>query len=159
MNRQTKFLTQEATMIAKTAMLSAVLFFSAVSPSLAFADGKDQVKKLLEDQVMCWNKGDLDGFMKGYWNSESLSFYSGSNISYGWKKVKDRYQERYFAEGKERGELAFNDIQVELIGEEGAFVRAKWKTVMKKETTEGLFTLVLKKVDGEWRIVHDHTSK
>ena len=33
------------------------------------ADAKDDVKKVLDDQVVAWNKGDVEGYMQGYWQS------------------------------------------------------------------------------------------
>lgn len=37
-------------------------------------------------------------------------------------------------------------------------VRGKWKLEMKAENPDGLFTLIVKKLPGGWKIVHDHTS-
>ena len=37
----------------------------------------DAIKKMLTTQQECWNNGDIDGFMEGYWNSEELIFTSG----------------------------------------------------------------------------------
>jgi hypothetical protein len=46
---------------------------------------EDAIKQVLNDQVAAWNKGDLDGFMKGYWNSPDLTFFSGNNKTQGWQ--------------------------------------------------------------------------
>jgi uncharacterized protein (TIGR02246 family) len=116
------------------------------------------VKRLLTSQVACWNKGDLDGFMATYWKSDELTFFSGGTVAKGWQALKDRYQARYYAPGKERGTLTFDAIEVEMLGESAAMVRGKWKTAMKDTSSEGLFTLIVKKTDGQWRITHDHTS-
>jgi hypothetical protein len=32
------------------------------------------VKKVLIDQQTAWNKGDIEEFMEGYWNSDSLTW-------------------------------------------------------------------------------------
>ena len=128
-------------------------------PLGAMADDSANVRAVLDTQVACWNKGDLDGFMKTYWNSDDLTFYSGGTVTKGWKPVMERYQKRYKAEGKEMGTLAFSGIDVVMVGEANAIVRGKWKLVLSKETDEGLYTLHLKKLPEGWRIVHDHTSK
>ena len=128
-------------------------------PAWAMADDAATVRAVLDTQVACWNKGDLDGFMKTYWNSDDLTFYSGGTVTKGWKPVMERYQKRYKADGKEMGTLAFSGIDVVMVGDMNAIVRGKWKLVLSKETDEGLYTLHLKKLPEGWRIVHDHTSK
>jgi hypothetical protein len=35
---------------------------------------------LLDTQTAAWNKGDLQGFMKGYWENDSLRFIGKSGI-------------------------------------------------------------------------------
>ena len=118
------------------------------------------IRHLLQAQVDAWNAHDLEGFMKGYWRSTDLTFFSGANASQGWQTTLDHYRTRYQGVGKEMGKLDFYDLQVELLGSDAAFVRGHWHLVMKSAGKEqgGLFTLVLKKLPDGWRIVHDHTS-
>jgi hypothetical protein len=116
------------------------------------------IRQVLDDQVAAWNRGDLPGFMAGYWKSEQLSFYSGKDKQSGWQETFDRYQARYQGEGKEMGKLSFSELDIQVLNSETALVRGRWKVVMKKETPEGLFTLVVKRFPTGWRIVHDHTS-
>lgn len=116
------------------------------------------IRKVLHDQVTAWNKGDLAGFMAGYWNSKDLTFYAGKDKHLGWDKALARYQKRYQGEGKEMGKLAFSELEVQLLNPEFAVVKGRWNVEMKKETLNGLFTLILRNTDKGWRIVHDHTS-
>lgn len=117
------------------------------------------VRRVLDDQVAAWNKGDLKGFMAGYWNSPDLSFYSGSDVQKGWEATLERYKKRYQSEGKEMGQLVFKDLDIELLGPKTALVRGRWQLTMSdKKTLGGLFTLLLKEMPEGWRIVHDHTS-
>jgi ketosteroid isomerase-like protein len=116
------------------------------------------IQQVLDSQVTAWNRGDLEGFMAGYWQSEQLSFFSGKSNTRGWQTTLDRYRSRYQAEGKEMGKLVFSDLEIEMLGPDSAFVRGKWKLEMSKENFDGLFTLIFKRVPAGWRIVHDHTS-
>jgi beta-aspartyl-peptidase (threonine type) len=116
------------------------------------------IRQVLDSQVAAWNKGDLKGFMAGYWKSEKLTFFSGDNVEHGWQATYERYQKRYQAEGREMGTLTFSELEVEMVGMDTAWVRGRWKLVTSKETPRGLFTLVFKKLPEGWRIVHDHTS-
>src|SRR5205085_5182834 len=116
------------------------------------------IDKVLAEQVDCWNKEDLKGFMAGYHRSPDLTFYSGGKVLKGWDATLERYQKTYQGEGKEMGKLAFRDLDIQILGADNAFVRGRYVLTLKKENAEGLFTLILHKVKGQWRIVHDHTS-
>lgn len=124
----------------------------------AGADDSADIRKVLDDQVAAWNKGDLVEFMKGYWNSKELTFVSGKDATRGWQETLDRYKKRYQSEGKEMGKLAFADVDVRLLAPGVALVTGKWDLTLTKETIGGRYSLVMKKFDGGWRIVHDHTS-
>jgi uncharacterized protein (TIGR02246 family) len=127
-------------------------------PCVAWADDTADVKKVLDDQQAAWNKGDLEGFMKGYWKSKDLTFASGKDMTRGWQETLDRYKKRYQADGKEMGKLAFTDVQVQVLASGVALVTGKWELTLSKEKIEGRYSLILKKLDDGWRIVHDHTS-
>jgi ketosteroid isomerase-like protein len=116
------------------------------------------IRAVLDEQVEAWNKGDLPGFMKGYWKSKDLTFYSGKDKRKGWEETLERYKKRYQGEGKEMGKLSFAELEIQTIGADHAVVKGRWKLEMKKETLEGLFTLIFLKTNDGWRIVHDHTS-
>jgi len=120
---------------------------------------QDEIRHLLSAQVEAWNRGDLAGFMAGYWNSPDLTFFSGGNVAQGWQAALERYQRNYQGTGKEMGHLEFQDLNVDLLGERAALVRGKWHlTLSDGKTPHGLFTLILKRFPEGWKIVHDHTS-
>jgi uncharacterized protein (TIGR02246 family) len=121
-------------------------------------ESEDAIKQVLNDQVAAWNKGDLEGFMKGYWKSPDLTFFSGATKTEGWQGTLERYIKKYRADGKEMGKLTFSELKVEVLGPDSAFVRGRFQLEMGKEKPSGLFTLIFKKTADGWRIVHDHTS-
>lgn len=117
------------------------------------------VTQVLGSQVKAWNNHDLDAFMRGYWNSPDLTFFSGANERHGWQETMDRYKATYQSPGHEMGKLEFSNLRVEMLGPEAAFVRGEWHLTMSDGTTpHGLFTLVFRKFPEGWKIVHDHTS-
>jgi beta-aspartyl-peptidase (threonine type) len=127
--------------------------------SVAHASPEDDVRKLLDAQVVAWNKKDLAGYMGGYWNDDRLTFFSGGTVTHGWKDTLARYQQRYQGEGKEMGTLGFKELAIEPLGKQAAFARGHWKLTMSDgKIVEGLFTLLLRKFPEGWRIVHDHSS-
>ncbi len=136
------------------AMITLLLLTSVVHAG----DPAKAIRQVLDDQAVAWNKGDLIGFMAGYWKSDDLSFYSGNTKTAGWKATLQRYQKRYQADGKEMGKLSFTEISVEMLGADHALVRGRFKLVLSKEEPTGIFTLVLKRLPEGWKIIHDHTS-
>jgi ketosteroid isomerase-like protein len=130
----------------------------ALSGAQPDADAKQAVRKVLEDQVKAWNKGDLNGFMEGYWNSPELSFFSGGKKTRGWQATLDRYRKKYQGEGKEMGKLAFKDLNITPLGPGHALVRGGWELTLTKGRAGGLFTVIFTNTSGSWRIIHDHTS-
>ena len=129
-----------------------------VATMIGGAQEKAAIQKILDDQAVAWNKGDLPGFMKGYLESEELSFFSGNKKTQGWKATLERYQKTYQGEGKEMGKLTFNELSIELLGYDHALVRGRFNLKLKSEDPTGIFTLILRKTNAGWRIVHDHTS-
>jgi beta-aspartyl-peptidase (threonine type) len=114
---------------------------------------------VLDAQVEAWNRGDLEAFMTGYWRSPELVFCSGATVTKGWEATLERYRRRYQAEGREMGRLRFDAVEVEALGAEAAFARGAYRLETSDgKRPHGLFTLVLRRLAGAWRIVHDHTS-
>jgi beta-aspartyl-peptidase (threonine type) len=141
-------------------MLAMVLILPGAR-GLEPADAKAAVKairKVIADQAAAWNKGDLEGFMAGYWKSDELTFFTGKDPTKGWNATLERYRKRYQGKGKEMGKLTFSDLRVDLLGFEGALVRGRWRVVQTEATLQGLFTVIFRKTPDGWKIVHDHTS-
>lgn len=144
-------------------MKHALLLVTLLAAGPAFGEGvtaeEKAVRAVLDAQVAAWNAGDIDGFMKGYWKNEKLTFISGGSITQGWEPTRERYVKRYAADGKDKmGKLSFDEVNYEAFGADAAAVRGVFKLVRGEQTDEGRFTLLLRKLPDGWRIVHDHTS-
>ncbi len=133
-----------------------VVYGVAVAPVQPTA--QEAIRHVLDAQVAAWNRGDLRGFMAGYWASPELSFFSAGQHTRGWQATYDRYIERYQNKGQEMGQLSFRDLDIALLGSDSALVRGRWQLKRSKDSPGGLFTLIFKRFPEGWRIVHDHTS-
>jgi ketosteroid isomerase-like protein len=113
---------------------------------------------VMHDQVEAWNSGNIDGYMEGYWNSDSLRFVSGGNTYSGWTTTLEGYKNRY-PDRSAMGELSFTDLEVILLSEDAAMVFGKYQLNRENDDPWGLFTLVFRRTSKGWRITHDHTSQ
>ena len=140
-------------------VLIAVLLAGAVAPAAETSDAAAAVRAVLTAQVEAWNRGDLEGYMAGYWKSPDLVFFSNGQETRGWQATLDRYRARYQGAGKQMGTLDFPAMDVSMLGPEAALARGRWRLKMPdgKELT-GMTTVVLRKRREGWRIVHDHSS-
>ena len=111
----------------------------------------------MSDQTAAWNAGDIEGFMRGYWNSPELKFVSGANVTKGWQPTLDRYKKSYDSRAK-MGVLTFSDLDISVLSKDAAVVLGTWKLQREADTPGGKFTLIFRKFKDGWRIVHDHTS-
>jgi len=127
-----------------------------------FAQNKDEkvkasIKKVMDDQTAAWNRGDIEGFMQGYWNSPELKFVSGQNMTKGWHPTLDRYKKSYDSREK-MGILSFSELDITLTGKDSAVVFGRFTLVREKDKPTGLFTLNFRKFKDGWKIILDHTS-
>ena len=128
----------------------------------AFAQTKDEktkaaIRKVMDEQAAAWNRGDIEGFMQGYWNSPQMTFVSGDNVSRGWQAALDRYKKNYDTKEK-MGVLTFSDLEINVLSKDAAVVLGNWALQREKDNPKGKFTLIFRKFKDGWRVVHDHTS-
>ena len=123
---------------------------------LLFGQDKQAILKVMADQQTAWNRGDINAFMQGYWQSDSLLFVGKTAPTKGWQATLDNYK-RGYPNKAAMGTLAFNILKVELLDAQNAFVLGGWNVKTDKDAG-GYFTLWFRKINGEWKIVVDHTS-
>jgi len=118
---------------------------------------KQAVLDVLEKQRIAWNNGDVEAYMQGYAKTDSLLFVGKSGPTYGWQKTLDNYK-RGYPDKAAMGFLTFGIKKVEFLSKETAFVLGSWHLKREKDEPQGYFTLLLKKIAGEWKVVVDHSS-
>ncbi|MCA1588880.1 MAG: DUF4440 domain-containing protein [Acidobacteria bacterium] len=115
------------------------------------------IRAVMDSQSAAWNRGDVGGFMRGYWNSAKLTFVSGQNVTRGWQPTLDRYKKNYDTREK-MGTLTFSDLEINVLSKDTVVVLGSWALAREKDNPAGKFTLIFRKFNDGWRIVHDHTS-
>lgn len=129
----------------------------AVSKQGRDAKTTREVRAVLDAQVAAWNRGDIDGFMDGYKRGPDTVFISGDSITRGWQTVLDRYRKSYDSREK-MGTLSFLEIEIKTLGRDAAIAYGRWQLTRAADTPHGRFTLIFRRTQEGWRIVHDHTS-
>ena len=124
---------------------------------MAKGNAETAVRAVLDAQVAAWNRGDIEGFMAGYWRSEETVFISGDSVTHGWQATLDRYKKGYDSRAK-MGALTFSDLDIKLTDKKHAVVIGRWALQREKDNPHGRFTLLFRKFKEGWRVVHDHTS-
>ncbi|HRO44467.1 DUF4440 domain-containing protein [Agriterribacter sp.] len=115
------------------------------------------ILKILDDQTLYWNKGDLNNFVKGYWNNDSLMFIGSSGVVYGYQNTLTRYKKSY-SDTSKMGRLRFEILHIKNLSPEYYYVVGKWFLKRSIGDLSGHYTLLIRKIKGEWKIVADHSS-
>ena len=125
----------------------------------AFAQSADElaIKKLMADQAAAWDHGGIDDFMKGYWNDDSLTFIGHGGITYGYNNTLNNYKTTY-DDASKMGKLFFTLIKIKKLSPEYYFVTGKWFLKRSAGDIGGYYTLLFRKIKGQWLIITDHTS-
>jgi uncharacterized protein (TIGR02246 family) len=121
------------------------------------ASAEAAITAVLTEQETAWNRGDVDAFMKGYWDSPDLTFAGSSGITRGFQPVLQHYRKSY-PDQTAMGHLDFSQLEIHLLGNDAALVLGRWH--LKRDSGEmgGIFTLVFQRFPDGWKIVHDHAS-
>ena len=136
-----------------------ILSLVLVSSVFAAAQSADEaaIRKIMDDQTTAWNRGDVEGFMAGYWKSDKLEFVGGATVTRGWQATLDRYKKNYDSREK-MGTLSFSDVEFTQVSKDAAFIVMSWSLARAKDNPHGKSTLLFRKFKEGWRIVVDHSS-
>ena len=116
-----------------------------------------EVRAVLDAQAAAWNRGDIEGYMQGYEQSEQTTFVSGDEVTRGWQTVLERYRRSYDTRDK-MGTLAFSEVEVKPLSPFYTLAHGRWQLTRAADTPRGRFTLIFRRTNKGWRITHDHTS-
>ena len=134
-------------------LLSISMFMLSCSKNTEHED-RDAILSIIKVQEKAWSNHDLEGFMQGYWKSDSLKFYGSSGLTYGWKNTLANYKKRYPTKDHS-GSLTFKINDISKINNEYYFVMGEYYLTRNVGNANGIFMIIFKKINGEWKIIAD----
>ncbi len=120
---------------------------------------EQDIRKVLDDQVAAWNRGDIAAFATGYNNSPDTLFI-GKSIARGYDQMLERYRNSYPTPEK-MGKLAFSELEFHVLDARYVDVVGHFhleRTDAGGGSADGVFTLLFQKTPKGWKIIQDHTS-
>ncbi len=119
---------------------------------------KEAIKTLLLNQQEAWNNYDIETFMEGYWKSDSLTFYGSGGVVKGWEATLARYKKSY--PSKEHfGTLTFKFHEITAVDKTLYYVLGEYFLTRPVGDTNGLFMLLVKNINGQWKVIADTSAK
>ena len=124
----------------------------------AASDPTPAIDSMLTASAAAWNRGDLEGFMSTYLEDTTTTFLTASGLGQGYAWIRNRYAPR-FEPGAARDSLRFTELRVRALGADHALATARYVLFRGDSTTAtGPFTVVLRRTEAGWKMIHDHTS-
>jgi len=135
--------------------LTLLLIMLILSCSITTEQGeKDAILAVMKIQEQAWSNNDLEGFMQGYWKSDSLKFYGSNGLTKGWQKTLDNYKKGYPTK-EHSGTLNFTIDDISKIEKESYSVMGQYHLKRSIGDANGVFIIIFKKIDGKWKIIAD----
>lgn len=128
------------------------------APSVQHDAVRAAIEAVIRDQEAAWNRGDIEAFVEHYWKTDDVTFSSGGKTTRGWAETLRRYRERY-PTPEQMGRVTFSNLEITPLGGAAALVLGEWRLERESEPVGGNFSLVLRKLEDRWVIIHDHTSR
>ena len=142
-------------------IITTVLILSACKTqkisSSNYETSKTEITTMLLQTAKDWSKGDLEAFMQGYLKSDSLKFVGSSGITYGWQQTLENYRKGYPTKDH-MGTLTFNLLEFDQLANDVFLVIGEFHLKRAVGDADGMFSIILKNINGEWKIIADHSS-
>lgn len=116
-----------------------------------------EIRKLLDESVTSWNRGDLDGHLAD--NADSISFMTSKGPIVGKQRTADALRRSFFRDGKPIQQLRFEQVTIRRLGDGFALVVGRFLLEGGGQPEHsGWFSTVWERQAGGWRVIHDHSS-
>lgn len=116
-----------------------------------------EITEMLNQDAKHWSDGNIEAFMESYIKSDSLVFIGSRGLTYGWQQTLENYKKGYPTK-EHMGLLFFDLLEFKQLAANIFFVIGKYNLKRTVGDASGHFSIILKKIDGKWKIIADHSS-
>lgn len=141
----------------KTILFCSILALISCDKSTNVKQDTEAIKAMMHQQAKDWSAGNLEKFMAGYWRSDELKFIGSKGLTHGWQQTLDNYKKSYPSKDH-TGTLKFDIMEISPLESQHYHVIGSYHLKRTIGDANGIFSLILKKIDGEWKIIIDHSS-
>lgn len=120
-----------------------------------------QVRAAFDNLIKSIERSDVEAVMALYWNSPQLIIFNNNGtVTRSWEQVRANRASSYPEAKDVRVET--RDVRVSMLGADGAAVTCLWTQSQEfrgqPESATGRLTVVYRRINNGWKIVHTHTS-
>ena len=138
-------------------MTTVCMAFSQQEEVSSYKKSVQEITDMLNQDAKYWSEGNIEAFMKSYIKSDSLVFVGSSGLTYGWQQTLENYKKGYPSK-EHMGTLSFDLIEFKELTADIFFVIGRYNLKRTVGDASGYFSILLKKINGEWKIIADHSS-
>lgn len=150
--------------LRRTLLVGATATLASCTAAISMGSGAThdsalaEIRTTLDHGARAWNAGDLDDFLSDYLADSSTTFVTPRGVLHGIPAIRGVYAAR-FAPGGKRDSLHFESLEVDLLAP-GVANAIAFYVLQRKDsvTAKGPTSLLMRRVNGKWKIVHDHSS-
>ena len=137
--------------------LSVAILLLFISLAGKAQNTKTEIRNFMLQGEQTWNEGDLDAFMKTYWNHDSVALIGKRGVTRGWQQINDVYK-KGFPDTSYMGHLRYDIIEIKVFSPQYEYVIGKFNVTRTKGDFSGYFDVLVRKIKGKWYIIADHSS-
>ncbi len=125
--------------------------------SSTYKQSVSEITETLNKDAQYWSEGNIEAFMESYIKSDSLVFVGRRGLTYGWQQTLENYKKGYPTK-EHMGQLRFDLLNFKELAADVFLVIGKYNLKRTVGDASGYFSIILKKIDGHWKIIADHSS-
>jgi len=92
----------------------------------------NDIEKVLDNQLIGWNNGNIDQFMDGYVKDSSVRFITDKKVKTSWQEITDSYKKGY-PDKEAMGKLTFHRDEIRWVNQSASIAQVigRWEVIQK----------------------------
>lgn len=98
----------------------------------AYPYALNDIEKVLDNQLISWNSGNIDQFMDGYVKDSSVRFITDKKVKTRWQEITDSYKKGY-PNKEAMGKLTFHRDEIRWVNQSASIAQVigRWEVIQK----------------------------